>query len=365
MPPKEEEEIPAPQRPPSPPPHTTFGVRGILPPTFSAFKPRDYRMPSPQAMNHVAWSCDGKKLAAVGIDKITRLWQPEKGMEARSATMFSGGHSDEVDHVTWNPTHPELFCTSSGKDRRIVFWDARQSRCLQQVSLKQSPLVMNYSPDGKTIVYTSAGHQMYFLECGQAQAGKETWSVSDKEIIPGSRAMFNHTGDGIVLTHHSEHTLRVLDYPRLLLERLRLHTLGDAKPLLWIPRGRYLASGGFDSIVNLFDLTEWICARTITACEYVSLFLLLFLPTSPCRHQISSLSFSHDGEYLAIGSTGVYVDICATETSMPLHRVPALAPAPTVTWHPSRYVIAYCGQTKAREGGPPPVAVVSLFGALE
>jgi THO complex subunit 3 len=29
-------------------------------------------------MSHVAWSCDGRKLAAVGIDKIVRVWQPEK-----------------------------------------------------------------------------------------------------------------------------------------------------------------------------------------------------------------------------------------------------------------------------------------------
>ncbi len=33
------------------------------------------------------------------------------------------------------------------------------------------------------MVYTSAGHQMYFLECGQASGGKDTWSVSDKEIV--------------------------------------------------------------------------------------------------------------------------------------------------------------------------------------
>ena len=31
-------------------------------------------------MNHVAWNCDGKKLAAVGIDKITRVWTPEKSV---------------------------------------------------------------------------------------------------------------------------------------------------------------------------------------------------------------------------------------------------------------------------------------------
>jgi hypothetical protein len=31
-------------------------------------------------MTHVAWNCDGKKLAAVGIDKVTRVWMPEKSV---------------------------------------------------------------------------------------------------------------------------------------------------------------------------------------------------------------------------------------------------------------------------------------------
>lgn len=47
-----------------------------------------------------------------------------------------------------------------------------------------------------------------------------------------------------------------------------------------------------------------------------------------------------------------------------VYRVPALAPSPTVTWHPSKYVLVYCGQTKMR-GGLPPVAVISMFGSLE
>ena len=34
---------------------------------------------------------------------------------------------------------------------------------------------------------------------------------------------------------------------------------------------RYLASGGYDSIVNMFDLNDWICARTITVCEWVEI----------------------------------------------------------------------------------------------
>src|SRR5712671_2768835 len=47
-------------------------------------------------------------------------------METRSASQFSGAHSAEVDYVAWNPTHPELFCSSSQKERKIAFWDARR-----------------------------------------------------------------------------------------------------------------------------------------------------------------------------------------------------------------------------------------------
>ncbi|KAF8639886.1 hypothetical protein AX17_001139 [Amanita inopinata Kibby_2008] len=344
------EEVPPPEPPPSPPSYTTFAARGVHPPTFSAFKPRDYRLPSQQTMTHVAWNCDGKKLSAVGIDKITRVWTPEKSMEFRSASTYSGGHSDDVDYMSWNPSHPELFCTSSSRDKRIVFWDARQSRHTQQCLLKNSPVQTCYSPDGRSLLYTSAGHQLFYLTLGkEGEETKETWRLSDREPVAGSTAIFNHAGDGILLTHNSEHAIRVVDFPNLAVRESPAAHVGGCVALALDPRGRYLASGGHDSIVNLFDLADWICTKTIISCE----------------HSINALSFSHDGEYLAIASAGLYIDICATETGMPLHRVPALAASPTVTWHPSKYVIAYCGQTKIREGGPPPVAVISMFGLLE
>ncbi|KAI6152368.1 WD40-repeat-containing domain protein [Pisolithus tinctorius] len=344
----EEEELPQPQRPPTPPVYTTFAARGLHAQNFPAHKPRDLRIPSPQAITHVAWSCDGKRLAAVGIDKITRLWTPETSMEFRSATNFSGGHSDEVDYVSWNPTHSDLFCTSSQKDKRVVFWDARQSRYIQQTQLKVSPLQTNYSPDGKVLLCTTVGYPLVFFTFGKENdASKETWQISDKDgSMVASTATFNHAGDGIILTHHSEHSLRIVDYPSLTLRENPAAHVGGCLAVALDPRGRYLASGGYDSIVNFFDLNEWICARTIASCE----------------NTINALSFSYDGEYLAIASTASYIDIIATETGMPLHRVPALAPSPTVTWHPSKYVFAYCGQTKAREGSPPPTAVISLFG---
>ena len=117
----------------------------------------------------------------------------------------------------------------------------------------------------------------------------------------------------MILTHMSEHAIRIVDVPSLALrENLAAHVGGCVAAAL-DPRGRYLASGGFDSIVNLFDTSEWIAARTITVCECVAPLgcgLERELTTQRnARQAISDLSFSHDGEYLAIAGAGNYIDI--------------------------------------------------------
>lgn len=124
-------------------------------------------------------------------------------IEMRSATVFSGGHTDDVDHIAWNPTHPDLFCTSSQKDRRIVFWDARrgctsitpykfdcsicgsESRYVQQLPLKNtSPAVqMNYSPDGRVLLYSTSVKYMHYLTYGkEGDETKEQWHSNDREV---------------------------------------------------------------------------------------------------------------------------------------------------------------------------------------
>lgn len=342
-----------PQRPPSPPQHLTFSARGLHPPTFSAFKPREYRISSSHPIAHVAWNCDGRKLAGVGMDKMARVWSPEKSMDMRMAVTFSGAHSDDVDYVSWNPTHPELFCTSSSRDRRIAFWDARQSRSTQQINLKVSPITTCYSPTGRHLLYTSHGNSIYFMAYDRgesAAAGSpEQWRLTENDAqLPGSAAIFNNTGDGIILTHTSEHTVRVLDFPSLSVRETPPAHVAGAVCTAIDPRGRYLASGGHDSIVNLFDMQEWICARTITDCDA----------------SINALSFSHDGEFLAIASAAPHIEICGVETGTLLHRVSAPGASSTVSWNPSKHVIAYCGTARGREGAAP-ISIISLFGLLE
>ena len=62
--------------------HRTGGTslcRLFSPPTADRPVPS---APSEPAHPTRAWSCDGKKLAAVGIDRMVRVFQPEKSVRA-------------------------------------------------------------------------------------------------------------------------------------------------------------------------------------------------------------------------------------------------------------------------------------------
>lgn len=300
-------------------------------------------------MTHIAWSCDGKRVAAVGHDKMARVWNSDKPLEPRLATLYSGTHTEDVSYVSWNPTHPDLFCTSSLLDRRIVFWDARQkSRSISHTTLQYGATTTNYSPDGKHLLYTGYSADSKHVQASflRLKGGNE-WEMMENVGAKGSKGIFNNAGDAVIMAHTGLHNLDVYNFPDMTLyENVSAHVGGSTSVAL-DPRGRYLASGGLDGIVNLFDLDEWICARTITSCD----------------HSINAVSFSYDGEYLALATAGPYVDICATETAAPLHRVPSPGPAPTVAWHPSQHAIAYC--SKQRDGQQTSGAYVSTFGILE
>lgn len=92
------------------------------------------------------------------------------------------------------------------------------------------------------------------------------------------------------------------------------------------PTGRYLATGGSDSVIALWDTTDWICQRTIASMA------------GPVR----SISFTFDGSYLVGGSDeGSGLEICHAETGDLVHSYKTAGPCPIVSWAPTRYCLAY------------------------
>lgn len=92
------------------------------------------------------------------------------------------------------------------------------------------------------------------------------------------------------------------------------------------PTGRFLATGGSDSMIAVWDTADWHCQRT------------LIDMVGPVR----SIGFSYDGSYIVGGSDeGPGLEIAHGETGDRIYTIKTTGPCPVVAWHPSRYSLAY------------------------
>ena len=59
-----------------------------------------------------------------------------------------------------------------------------ESRCIQQCQMKVSPVQTCYSPDGRSLLYASAGHQLFFMTLGKmGDETKEEWYPSERDAV--------------------------------------------------------------------------------------------------------------------------------------------------------------------------------------
>ena len=107
--------------------------------------------------------------------------------------------------------------------------------------------------------------------------------------------------------------------------------------LSYSPNGKYLAIGGSDATISLWDTTDWVCRRTLS---------------NPTFGSIKCLSWSCDGRYLVGGSDEVVgtgesannggLEIYHAESGDVVTTVPTGSSSiSAVEWHPSRYWLAH------------------------
>lgn len=158
---------------------------------------------------------------------------------------------------------------------------------------------------------------------------------SHQQTVQTNQIAFCHSGTKVFLTT-GEGRVKILSYPEFqpvfqsIINPKSAFTLnGHTSSCLSVelqPTARYLATGGSDSIVALWDTTDWICQRT------------LIDMTGPARN----IGFSFDGNFLVAGSDeGNGLEIAHVESGEYVHSLKASGPCLLVAWHPSRYCLAY------------------------
>ncbi|CAG7848765.1 THO complex subunit 3 Short=Tho3 [Serendipita indica DSM 11827] len=310
--------------------YTTFAARRMTQPRWNEYRnqmPRIVQV-TPHGVQRktvqwVAWSCDGKRLASCGYEKSVRLWNPEKSTEVRSTASLSGGHTEHIDQVAWSPVHKDLLCSSSSGDRRVCFWDARQSKVIQNIRLDGSPWQIAYSPDGKSLLTQGRKRLVDKARSSEAQFGNRgellRLSIMDICWLNSGTALGLGCADG---------SLRIVDYPTFKDIHIQTCHNGQCNTVDVHPRGNYVVTGGNDAILGMWDMQEWICVRTC----------------SPYDETVNWLRFSHDGEWIAsVVAKQKEITLVNFETGEVGHRIKMSGEVNCLAWHPSKLLLASCG----------------------
>ncbi|KAG6976453.1 hypothetical protein JG688_00001328 [Phytophthora aleatoria] len=273
----------------------------------------------------LGFNCDGSMLASGSNDRSIRIWDPVTEREL----MELRGHSDSILSLAWDPAAPHRLA-STGTDKTVRFWDTKTGRIVNSVSLPNDAVNIVYSQDAKYVVVGSLDC-ITLIDTRKARVVRRVVNPFQSYEMQFSKTGFLFVAAGHAAGFGAFEIMRIVvekkGNPNLESAHKVMAHAGSCVCLDFHPSGRYLALGGLDSLVSIWDLEELYCAKTFV------------VTTSSIR----SVRFSHDGKYIAIGMDDPNLVVVDVESGEKVVKLQLQNNVQYLSWHPSKNVLAYVG----------------------
>uniref|UniRef100_K3WJS8 Uncharacterized protein n=1 Tax=Globisporangium ultimum (strain ATCC 200006 / CBS 805.95 / DAOM BR144) TaxID=431595 RepID=K3WJS8_GLOUD len=277
------------------------------------------------------YNCNGTLLASGSNDKTIRVWFVEGNQDPNELR----GHTDSIHSLAWDPTNPHRLA-STGADKTVRIWDTKTCKIAHSISLQSEALNIVYSYDGKYIAVSNLDC-VNLIDTKKNRVVRRVVNPYEVNEVQFSKAGFLFVAAGHAAGYGTFEIMRIVAEPKGTPYLENVHKVvahaGSCFCLDFHPSGRYVAVGGIDSLVSLWDLEELFCVRTFV------------VTTSSIR----TVRFNHDGRYLAIGMEDTTLLVVETETGVIAVTIALQNVLQYLCWHPSKNILAYVGDKPSSE----------------
>ena len=212
-----------------------------------------------EAVRAVAFSLDGKLLAAAGglpaRKGEVKIWD----VAARTVLTTIAGHSDCIYAAAFSPDGATLATASY--DKLIKLWDVKDGHEIRTLKDHIDAIyALAFTPDGRRLVSGAADRSVKIWD---AATGVRLYTLS--EPTDGINAIALSPDGSRVAAGGFDKTIRIwqLGEKEGKLENSLIAHEDAIIKLAWSPDGRYLASASTDHTVKLFKAADLIEIRTI------------------------------------------------------------------------------------------------------